>query len=167
MWWKIASDTHAHTQSGCHCGVFVTVKRPAASYRRLRERTAALLPERLFWHLLCVTRCSSDRPSLHVCLINMRWYMLHWRDLCRAFKRGETRLFPGVPGCTPAGLAAEMLIHHNAVISQRFARAERRHEGAMATWHRRRRADKGLARGKEELGLYWGLRRWNKQARSV
>ena len=26
----------------------------------------------------------------------------------------------------------------------------------MATWHRRR-ADKGMKRGKEELGLCWGL----------
>ncbi len=33
-----------------------------------------------------------------------------------------------------------MLIHHNVVFSSTFARAERRHEGAMATWHRRRQA---------------------------
>lgn len=65
--------------------------------------------------------------------------------------------FPGVPGCTPAGLAAEMLIHHNVVISQR----SREQSGGMREpWQHGtggRRADKGLARGKEALGLYWGL----------
>ena len=45
-------------------------------------------------------------------------------------------LSPGVTGCTPAELATEMLIHHNVDFST-FERAERRHEGAMATWHRR------------------------------
>lgn len=64
----------------------------------------------------------------------------------------------GVPGCTPAGLAAEMLIHHNVDISQRL----REQSGGMREpWQHGtgggRRADKGLERGKEELGLYWGF----------
>lgn len=33
-----------------------------------------------------------------------------------------------MPGCTPAGLAAEMLIHHNVVISQR---SQRERSGGM------------------------------------
>lgn len=62
--------------------------------------------------------------------------------------------FPSVR--TPAGLATEMLIHHNVVISQRL----REQSGGMREpWQHGTgggRADKGLARGKEELGLYWG-----------
>lgn len=58
---------------------------------------------------------------------------------------------------TPAGLAAEMLIHHNVVISQRL----REQSGGMREpWQHGTgggRADKGLARGKAKLGLYWGL----------
>lgn len=46
-------------------------------------------------------------------------------------KRG-VRLFPGVRVlCTPAGLAAEMLIHHNVVVSQRSREQSR---GTREPW---------------------------------
>lgn len=50
-----------------------------------------------------------------------------------------------------------MLIHHNVVISQRLREPS---GGMREPWQHGtggRRADKGLERGKEELGLYRGL----------
>lgn len=86
----------------------------------------------MFWHLLCVLFCHVTLGDtfgfVFISKTRFKWFTL---PVWTGRKRG-VRLFPGVRVlCTPAGLAAEMLIHHNVVVSQRSREQSR---GTREPW---------------------------------